>query len=79
MWYWFFKFTIFRPLVKRVWRAVIIGEENIPKTGGAIIAANHIANIDSIVVPALLERRLTYPVKAELFSGKTLKIKIVGW
>lgn len=79
MWYWFFKFTIFRPLVVWGWRSRIVGAENVPERGGAIIAANHIANIDSLVIPALLPRRLTYPAKAELFSGKGFKGRIVAW
>lgn len=79
MWYTFFKYTIFRPLVKFGWRATISGMENVPSTGGAIIAPNHLANIDSIVIPALLQRRLTYPAKAELFAGKSLKGRVVAW
>lgn len=79
MWYSFFKFTIFRPLAKYLWRARIEGIENVPTTGGAIIAANHIANIDSLVIPALLDRQLTYPAKAELFQGKGFKGRIVAW
>ncbi|MDO4783727.1 MAG: lysophospholipid acyltransferase family protein [Propionibacteriaceae bacterium] len=79
MWYTFFKFTIFRPLVRFGWRATITGLENVPATGGAIIAPNHIANIDSIVIPALLQRRLTYPAKAELFAGKGFRGRIVAW
>lgn len=79
MWYSFFKVTIFRPLVKYGWRATIIGLDNVPATGGAIIAPNHLANIDSLVVPALLNRQLTYPAKAELFAGKGFKGRIVAW
>lgn len=79
MWYWFFKYTIFSAIVRLGWRAKISGAKNVPDSGGAIIAPNHIANIDSLVIPALLKRRLTYPAKAELFSGKGFKGKIVAW
>lgn len=70
MWYEIFKSTIFRPLVKYVFRARIIGLENVPPTGGAILASNHIAAMDSLVVPSMIPRRVTYPAKAELFTGK---------
>lgn len=70
MWYEIFKAVIFRPLVRFVFRARIIGTENVPMTGGALLASNHIAIMDSLVVPAMLPRRVTYPAKAEAFSGK---------
>lgn len=70
MWYEFFKGVIFRPLVKYGFRARIIGAENVPLTGGAVLASNHIAAVDSLVVPAMVPRKVTYPAKAELFIGK---------
>lgn len=80
MWYGFFKTAIFGPLVKLGFRARIIGAENVPATGGAILASNHIAAMDSVVVPAMLPRRITFPAKAELFSGEHgLGSKLVAW
>lgn len=70
MWYTIFKATIFRPLVKFGFRARIIGTENVPLSGGALLVSNHIAIMDALVVPAMLPRRVTYPAKAEAFSGK---------
>lgn len=80
MWYQFFKAAIFGPLVKYGFRAKVIGVENVPLTGGAILASNHIASMDSIVVPAMVPRVITYPAKAELFLGKGgLGAKAVAW
>lgn len=80
MWYDFFKAFIFRPLVRFGFRARIKGVENVPATGGAILASNHIAAMDSIVVPAMIPRRITFPAKAELFAGdRGLGSKIVAW
>ena len=70
VWYELFKAVIFRPLVKYVFRARILHAENVPLSGGAILASNHIATMDSLVIPAMLPRRVTYPAKAELFTGK---------
>lgn len=70
MWYEIFKAAIFKPLVKYGFRARIIGAENVPPSGGAILVSNHIAIMDSLVVPAMVPRRVTYPAKAELFTGK---------
>ena len=60
-WYRFFKFTIFRPLVKHGWGAVVIGSENYPREGGLIMASNHIGALDSLIIPAMLPRPLTFP------------------
>lgn len=74
-----FKNVIFRPLVRWGFRGRIQGLEHIPAEGGAVLASNHIAAMDSIVVPALIPRVVTYPAKAELFHGTTVGTKIVAW
>ncbi|RRD50984.1 1-acyl-sn-glycerol-3-phosphate acyltransferase [Arachnia propionica] len=80
MWYPFFKTFLFRPLVRYGFRARIKGAENVPAGGGAILASNHIAAMDSVVIPAMLPRKVTFPAKAELFRGdKGLGSKIVAW
>lgn len=80
MWYGFFKSAIFGPLVKRGFKARIVGAEHVPASGGVILASNHIAAMDSVVIPAMLPRRLTFPAKAELFTGDHgLGSKIVAW
>ena len=79
-WYRFFKFTIFQPLVKHGWGAIVIGSENYPREGGLIMASNHIGALDSLIIPAMLPRPLTFPAKAELFaSGGGAGARIVAW
>ncbi len=70
MWYPVFKAVIFRPLVKYGFKAKIINADNVPRSGGAVLVSNHIAIMDSLVIPAMIPRRITYPAKAELFTGK---------
>ncbi|HMR48506.1 MAG TPA: lysophospholipid acyltransferase family protein [Arachnia sp.] len=77
--YQIFKYTIFRPLVKYGFKARVEGVENVPRSGGAILVSNHIAAMDSIVIPAMVPRPMTYPAKAELFSGNNLGTRIVAW
>ncbi len=80
MWYGFFHGVIFGPLVKLGFRARIIGAENVPESGGVILASNHLAAMDPVIIPAMLPRRLTFPAKAELFTGEHgLGSKIVAW
>ncbi len=80
MWYLFFKNLIFHPVVRFGFRARIRGEENIPASGGAILASNHIAAGDTFVLPAMMRRPLTFPAKAELFSGRGgFLAKAIAW
>lgn len=80
MWYGFFKHVLFRPLVRYGFRARIVGAENVPVGGGAILASNHIATMDPVVIPAMLPRKVTFPAKRELFEGnKGIGSKIVAW
>ena len=79
-WYTFFKHALVRPLVKGGWRGRIIGEENIPASGGVILASNHISAVDTMVLPSLMRRHLTFPAKAELFEGGRGPVsEVVAW
>ena len=69
MWYAVFKNALFWPVVRFLFRAGIEGEENIPASGGAVVASNHLAAGDTFVLPARLRRQLIFPAKAELFVG----------
>ncbi|GAA4903878.1 lysophospholipid acyltransferase family protein [Tessaracoccus lubricantis] len=80
MWYQFFKFTIFLPMVKYGYGTKVIGKENFPRQGGAILASNHIGALDSLVIPASMPRKIIFPAKAELFTGEGgVGSKIVAW
>lgn len=79
MWYWFLKWTLFRPVSIVAFRPWSKGSENIPE-GGAILAGNHLSAGDTFLLPALIKRRLTFPAKAELFKGDHgLRSKVVAW
>lgn len=69
------KYIVVGPIVKAIFRPWVIGAENIPPTGGAILASNHLSVADSIFLPLMIERPMTFLAKAEYFTGKGLK----GW
>ena len=46
-----------------------------PDTGPAILASNHLSFSDSIFMPLMVKRRVTFVAKAEYFTGKGIK----GW
>ncbi|MEM9035018.1 MAG: lysophospholipid acyltransferase family protein [Actinomycetota bacterium] len=57
--------VIGRPLTRLFWRVELDGLENLPESGGAIIAPNHISFIDSSFLAMLLPRPITFVGKAE--------------
>lgn len=80
MYYWLFKLAVFKPLVQLLYAPRVVGRENLPQQGGAVIAANHTYAMDSIVLPAMVPRRMTYPAKAELFRpSKDPRRAILAW
>jgi 1-acyl-sn-glycerol-3-phosphate acyltransferase len=75
MFYWFMKNIVAGPLLKALFRPWVVGAENVPRTGGVILASNHLSVIDSIFLPLYLDRRISFLAKSEYFTGKGLK----GW
>jgi 1-acyl-sn-glycerol-3-phosphate acyltransferase len=47
----------------------VTGAENIPASGGAILAANHQSLVDSIFLPLMVSRPVTFSAKAEYFTA----------
>ena len=57
--------AVLTPPFRFLWSVTTEGMDNIPATGGAIVAPNHISVLDSFFVPLVLPRRITYVGKAE--------------
>ncbi|WP_114853636.1 1-acyl-sn-glycerol-3-phosphate acyltransferase [Brachybacterium sp. YJGR34] len=68
-----------RPLVTALWRPRVTGLENIPREGGFIIAANHLANIDSFMIPLYLPRMIRFVAKDTLWTQKGLRGRALRW
>ena len=73
--YWLMKYVVIGPVLKAIFRPWIIGKEHVPAEGAAILASNHLSVMDSIFLPLLLDRPMSFLAKAEYFTGKGLK----GW
>ena len=68
MFYWLMKMLV-GPVLRAYFRPWARGVENIPE-GGVIIASNHLAVIDSFLLPLTISRKIRFIGKAEYFSGK---------
>lgn len=56
------------PLLKLAWRPTVVGIENVPRTGGVILASNHLSFTDSVVIGAVSPRPVHFLAKSEYFT-----------
>jgi 1-acyl-sn-glycerol-3-phosphate acyltransferase len=66
------------PFLHLLWRPEITGLEHIPASGGAILASNHLSIVDSVFLPLMLPRPVTFAAKSEYFTGTRLVDRITG-
>lgn len=50
------------------------GKEHIPKTGGAILVANHLNNADPCIIPGVSPRRMNIMAKKEMFRWPVISL-----
>jgi 1-acyl-sn-glycerol-3-phosphate acyltransferase len=67
MLYWVTKLVL-TPIVWAVVRIRVEGKEHLPRSGPVILAANHRSFLDSIFIPMIVRRRVTFVAKAEYFD-----------
>lgn len=75
MFYWFMKNLVVGPILRTAFRPWVTGGENIPRTGGVILASNHLSFIDSVFLPLIIERRVTFLAKSDYYTARGIK----GW
>lgn len=63
--------ALFRPWVR--------GLENIPDEGPAIIAPNHLSFIDSLFIPLVASRPVSFLAKNDYFVGRGIKGTVTRW
>lgn len=73
MLYWLLKFVLLGPVLRGAYRPRVVGAENIPRRGAAILASNHLAVADSIFLPLMVRRRIAFLAKQEYFTERGLK------
>jgi 1-acyl-sn-glycerol-3-phosphate acyltransferase len=78
LFYWFLKTIIVGPIIKLLFRPWVEGEDSIPETGAAIFASNHLSFSDSIFLPIVVSRRVTFLAKSDYFTGRGLKGRLTA-
>ncbi|MEX2658793.1 MAG: lysophospholipid acyltransferase family protein [Acidimicrobiales bacterium] len=67
MTYWLLK-AVLTPLLRSFFRVRVEGIEHVPASGGVILASNHVSFCDSVFLPLVMRRRVTFVAKAEYFD-----------
>ncbi|MFV0320407.1 MAG: lysophospholipid acyltransferase family protein [Microbacterium sp.] len=75
MFYWLMKSVVIGPWVKAIWRPWIVGRAKVPHEGAAILASNHLSFVDSIFLPLMIDRPVSFLAKSDYFTGRGIK----GW
>jgi 1-acyl-sn-glycerol-3-phosphate acyltransferase len=66
------------PLLRLLARPDVVGAEHIPASGPAILASNHLSVVDSVYLPLMVQRPVTFAAKSEYFTGTRMRDRVVG-
>jgi 1-acyl-sn-glycerol-3-phosphate acyltransferase len=69
MTYWVLKLVL-TPVLRVLFRVRSEGTANVPRHGPVILASNHQSFIDSLFLPLVVRRRVTFVAKAEYFESR---------
>ncbi|WP_433504910.1 lysophospholipid acyltransferase family protein [Pseudonocardia halophobica] len=69
---------VLAPLVRMIWRPRVQGVQHVPAQGPVIFAANHRAAVDTAVIPLVTPRPVAFLAKAEYFTARSLKTRLIG-
>ena len=75
-WYWICQWVI-RLVGLPLWRLRAFGTENLPRTGGCLLASNHQSFLDPLLVAAFLPREMHFMARRSLFHNPLFRALIV--
>jgi 1-acyl-sn-glycerol-3-phosphate acyltransferase len=78
LFYWFLKRILVGPVLRVLFRPWVEGLERVPPDGPVIFASNHLSFSDSIFLPLVVERRITFLAKSDYFTGRGLKGRLTA-
>ncbi|CAL8897422.1 1-acyl-sn-glycerol-3-phosphate acyltransferase [Kocuria varians] len=77
--YMFLRTYVVAPVVNLVCRPTVVGLDNVPSEGPAILASNHLSVPDAIFMPVAVPRQVYFLAKSEYFTTPGLRGRIVAW
>jgi len=73
LFYWVCKYILIGPWLRLLFRPQVEGLENLPEDGAAILAGNHLSFSDSIFLPLVCKRKITFLAKSDYFNTPGVK------
>jgi len=71
--YWVCKYILIGPWLRLLFRPQVEGLEHLPVDGAAILASNHLSFSDSVFLPLVCRRRITFLAKSDYFTTPGFK------
>lgn len=70
---------ILRPLFWVLYRPRVVGRANVPAEGPVLLASNHLASLDTLIIPTSAARPVQFLIKASYFRGPGLLGRFARW
>lgn len=71
--------AVLRPLFWLMYRPRIVGRENVPERGPVLLASNHLAALDTVIIPTSASRPVQFLTKASYFTGTGIAGRFMRW
>ncbi len=78
MFYWLLKGVLLGPALRLVFRPWVEGLEHVPAEGPAIFASNHLSFSDSVFLPLMVPRHITFLAKDDYFTGRGVRGRLTA-
>lgn len=78
MFFWLLKRIMPGPLLRIIFRPWVRDMDNVPDSGPAILASNHLSFSDSIFLPLMLPRKVVFLGKSDYFTGRGIKGRLTA-
>jgi 1-acyl-sn-glycerol-3-phosphate acyltransferase len=64
---------VLSPILRLIFRPWVQGVDHVPLEGPVILASNHLSFSDSIFLPLVVPRKITFLAKSDYFTGRGVK------
>ena len=78
-WWWRLSQGMSRLVAGIFWKFRVFGLENIPRTGGVLLASNHQSFLDPVLVAMVLPREMHFMARRTLFRNPAFRAIIAGY
>jgi 1-acyl-sn-glycerol-3-phosphate acyltransferase len=78
-WWWRLSQDLSRFGANIFWKFRVFGLENVPKSGGALLASNHQSYLDPVMVAMVLPREMHFMARRTLFRNPAFRAIIAGY